>query len=172
MAEPMRRALSGKSGTVTALDYRGKVVLAAYEPVADLNWGIVAKIDLAEIRAPFVRAGIVSMCVALVFVLGGAWLFLRVSNPLLRQLEEDEARMRAIVETAGEGIITINEQGIVKSFNKAAEHLFGYTADDLIGQNVNVLVPSPDKEQHDKHIARYLRTGEAKIIGSGREVEG
>ncbi|MEE9297374.1 MAG: PAS domain S-box protein [Phycisphaerae bacterium] len=171
-AEPMRRALSGQSGTVTGLDYRGAVVLAAHEPVADLNWGIVAKIDLAEIRAPFVRAGIVSMCIALLLVLGGAWLFLGITNPLLRRLEENEARMRAIVETAADGIITIDEHGIILSFNRAGERIFGYGEGELMGKSVNVLVPSPDKERHDEHIGRYLRTGEAKIIGLVREVEG
>ncbi|MCH7808225.1 MAG: diguanylate cyclase, partial [Planctomycetes bacterium] len=88
LGEPMRRALLGESGTLTGLDYRGEVVLAAHEPVTGLDIGVVAKIDLAEIRAPFVRAGIISGGVALLFVLGGAWLFLRISNPLLRRLEE------------------------------------------------------------------------------------
>jgi PAS domain S-box-containing protein len=94
LAEPMRRALSGLSGTVVGLDYRGEIVLAAYEPVAELNWGSVAKIDLAEVRAPFMRAGLLAICAALLVVFVGAVVFLRVSNPMIRRLEESENRLR------------------------------------------------------------------------------
>jgi len=91
LAEPMRRALSGLSGTVVGLDYRGETVLAAYEPLAELGFGIVAKIDLAEIRAPFIRAGLMAICAALLVVFVGAVVFLRVSNPIMRRLEERTA---------------------------------------------------------------------------------
>ena len=94
LAEPMRLALSGKSGTVVGLDYRGETVLAAYEPVTVLDLGIVAKIDLAEIRGPFVRAGIIAISSALLVVLVGAVLFLRISNPMIRRLEESEVRLQ------------------------------------------------------------------------------
>jgi signal transduction histidine kinase len=94
LAEPMRRALSGQPGNVVGLDYRGKTVLAAYEPVAELNLGIVAKIDLVEIREPFVRAGIVAICSALLVVLVGAVLFIAISSPMIRRLEESEARLQ------------------------------------------------------------------------------
>ena len=88
LAEPMRRALSGVSGTVVGFDYRGEVVLAAHEPVAELNLGIVAKIDLAEIRAPFVKAGVITGVFAVLVVLGGAAFFLRISSPMIKRLEE------------------------------------------------------------------------------------
>jgi len=87
-------------------------------------------------------------------------------------LRENEARIRAIVETAVDSIITINEQGIVDTINPAAERLFGYRAAEVIGRNVSLLMPAPYREQHDGYLARYLATGEKKIIGLGREVQG
>lgn len=163
-AEPMRRALEGLSGTVVGLDYRGETVLAAYEPVGELNFGIVAKIDLKEIREPFVKAGAVTAGVALLVILLGGGLMLRVCRPLIARLETSEARTRSIVETAADAIITISEQGIVESYNAAAERMFGYPAEEVIGGSVNILIPSPDREQHDRYLQRYLDTGEKKSL--------
>ncbi len=88
LAEPMRLALSGRSGTVIGLDYRGETVLAAYEPVAELDLGVVAKVDLAEVRAPFVRAGWLSGILGIVVVAVGAAIFIKVTNPILQKLHE------------------------------------------------------------------------------------
>ena len=71
-----------------------------------------------------------------------------------------------------DGIVTIDENGIVESANPAIERLFGHPPADLIGRNISVLMQSPHRERHDEYIARYLRTGEARVIGIGREVEG
>lgn len=87
-----------------------------------------------------------------------------------RELEERQRRDEAIVQTAVEGIVTIDEGGLIDSFNPAAERMFGYAAEEVIGRNVSILMPSPDRERHDGYIANYLRTGQAKIIGIGREV--
>ena len=83
-----------------------------------------------------------------------------------------EGRLHAILETAVEAIITIDERGLCESFNAAAEKMFGYTAAEIVGQNVSMLMPSPFREAHDEYLAAYLRTGDRKIIGIGREVIG
>jgi hypothetical protein len=94
LAEPMVLALSGESGTIIGLDYRGATVLAAYEPVRELDLGIVAKIDLEEIRAPFIRAGLLSGLVAVLAVVAGSAFFVRIANPLSEELQKTVAGLR------------------------------------------------------------------------------
>lgn len=85
---------------------------------------------------------------------------------------ESEARLRAVVDHALDAIITIDSRGIVQSFNPAAESIFGWRADEVIGRNVSMLMPSPDHERHDSYLDNYLRGGKPKIIGIGRLVTG
>ncbi|RMG80521.1 MAG: PAS domain S-box protein [Bacteroidetes bacterium] len=81
-------------------------------------------------------------------------------------------RLQAIIDTAIDGIITIDRRGIVETVNPAAARLFGYEPEEIIGNNISMLMPSPDREQHDGYIGRYLSTRQPHIIGIGREVKG
>src|SRR6185503_21269009 len=82
-------------------------------------------------------------------------------------LDDTEERLRAILDTAVEGIITIDERGVIESMNPAAVKIFGYRPSEVIGKNVHMLMPSPHHEQHDGYLANYIKTGKARIIGIG-----
>jgi two-component system sensor kinase FixL len=83
-----------------------------------------------------------------------------------------EQRWRAIVDSAVDGIVVIDQRGRIEAFNAAAEQMFGYTVDEVRGRNVSLLMPSPYHEEHDRYLERYLTTHEKRIIGIGREVSG
>jgi two-component system, LuxR family, sensor kinase FixL len=87
-------------------------------------------------------------------------------------LRLSQSRATAILNTTVDGIITITERGIIDSFNPAAERLFGYSATEVIGRNVSMLMPEPDRSAHDGYLMNYMTTGVARIIGIGREVVG
>lgn len=87
-------------------------------------------------------------------------------------LQESATLMRAVVDTALDGIITLDSRGVVKTFNPAAERIFGYAAEEVVGDNVGMLMPDEHAREHDGYIERYLETGEARIIGGVREVRG
>jgi PAS domain S-box-containing protein len=87
------------------------------------------------------------------------------------ELETQTETLRAVLHTVVDAIITIDERGHIQSFNPAAERLFGYTASEVTGKNVSCLMPDPPASVHDGYRQRYLQTGQARIIGIGREVE-
>ncbi|HEX9733751.1 MAG TPA: PAS domain S-box protein [Thermoanaerobaculia bacterium] len=88
------------------------------------------------------------------------------------QLEQSLARTQGILDSAVDGILTIDERGIVQSINPSAVAMFGYAAEEVVGRNVRVLMPPPYHEEHDDYLRRYLETGDRKVIGIGREVVG
>jgi PAS domain S-box-containing protein len=88
------------------------------------------------------------------------------------EIAAGEARLRAVVETAADAIVVMSETGIIQSFNRAAESIFGYAEAEVIGRNLSSLMPTEHAEQHDGYLATYRRTGEKRMIGVRREVEG
>jgi len=107
MAEPMRRALSGQSGSLIGLDYHGQTVLAAYEPLKELNLGIVAKVDMADVRAPFVRTGLIVVFISVLVVSVGGRFFFSLTNPMVTELEQRTLELKKIND---EMKVEINER--------------------------------------------------------------
>ncbi len=89
-----------------------------------------------------------------------------------QQSIDDKTRLQAIIETAIDGIITIDARGIIETVNPAAARIFGYLPEEIIGHNISILMPEPDRSLHDQYIENYHRTGVGQIIGKGREVLG
>lgn len=89
-----------------------------------------------------------------------------------KALLDSKERANAVVDNIVDGIITIDEKGLLESFNPAAEKIFGYTAEEVIGKNLKILMPEPYHSEHDSYLQSFRETGEAKIIGYGREVIG
>jgi PAS domain S-box-containing protein len=90
-----------------------------------------------------------------------------------RRLYQDrDARLHGLIDTAVDGIIIIDDRGVIQEYNPACERLFGYGREEAVGYNVSMLMPEPDRSDHDRHLQHYRETGEQKIIGTGREVEG
>jgi PAS domain S-box-containing protein len=85
-------------------------------------------------------------------------------------LSNSQALLRSVLDTTPDAIITISEGGLIESFSQSAEKLFGYLADEVIGKNIKVLMPSPYREEHDSYLAHYRETSERRIIGIGRQV--
>ncbi len=164
---PMGRALTGKSGSMVGIDSRGEKVLAAYEPVAGLNFGIVSKIDLSEIRSPFIKFGMVAGGLTVFVIILGSFVWIRLSFPLLKNLEnqarhlgemldsakkmeaqliEKESKYRELFEnmTSGAVVYEAVDQGkdfIIQGFNRAAERIEKIDRADVIGKRVTEVFP-------------------------------
>jgi len=171
LAEPMRRALDGRSGTMIGLDYRGVEVAAAYEPVGELGMGIVAKIDLAEVRGPFVKAGLLAAALSAVIVFVGVFLFVRMSRPMVeraenhalalrkevaerqraeRRLRASQQRLRRVVQNMPIMMDAFDAEGNIVAWNRECERVTGYASEEIIGNPVAVkmLYPDPASRQH------------------------
>lgn len=126
VATPMRLALMGRSGSVIGADYRNVTVLAAYEPVAEMNMGIVAKIDVAEIRAPFLKVGVLGgLGAVLVIILGGA-LIHQISIPLVKRLESTVASLRLAHRIANLGSWSWHIKTGEETWSDELHRIFGF----------------------------------------------
>lgn len=167
---PMSQAISGSRGIIRGPDYRGVEVLAAYQPVGANGWGLVAKKDLSEVRAPYLRSGGITGLAGLLVMALSALAMFYITRPVIQAAKAGEQRLKAVFETAAEGFITINERGIVLSYNRSAENIFGYSAEEVEGKNISMLMPEPHASRHDQYLRNYLLGGAPNVIGISREM--
>jgi len=172
LAEPMQLALAGQSGTIIGLDYQGTKVLAAYEPVVILNLGIVAKTNLAEIRAPFIHAFGIVLLIVFITIAAGTLLFFAISNPIIRTIEANEKRFYSITQSANDAIIAADENGIITFWNNGAQKSFGYKTAEVLGKPISILMPNRYKAVHEEHFLRVKVTGNTRLKGKTIEVSG
>jgi two-component system sensor kinase FixL len=125
-----------------------------------------------------IRADLINGAAFAIIGVGIAWFGESLRRAVLQAFERNqdllarEAHLRSILDTVPDAMIVIDEQSAMQSFSSAAERLFGYSADEVIGKNVKILMPTPYRENHDSYLNRYLRTGDRRIIGIGRVVVG
>ncbi len=172
LAEPMKEALQGLSGSMVGHDYKGARVLAAYEPIPELGLGVVAKIDMAEIQRPYIKTGIWISAIAMVLVALAVLIVSRLFDPILRRLEASEIRHRTILNTVVDGIIVIDGKGIIQTFSRSACALFGYQPDEVRGQSASLLLPEPYASELGDFLERVLRPGEQEDKATVLEIFG
>jgi len=165
---------TGKS-TLAYNDYRGVPVLGAWLWDKELNMGFASEIDEDEVLLPYTRSRNVilsllfgSLALALTLIV----IIQHVSRKSALKLQQSELFLRAVMDNAADAIITITEHGIVTTFNDSAIKLFGYKAEEVIGNNVSMLMPEPDRSQHDHYLKHYMQGGPGKVIGVGRDIDG
>ncbi|MES9957260.1 MAG: PAS domain S-box protein [Sedimenticola sp.] len=172
-----QRVVEGRTGSSDTgyPDYRGKAVLGAWAWDEKLGVGIITEIDEREALTTY-RAveRIIWQALSVLAVLGlvAVMQLYRIQSKASEKVARSEAYLRIVMEHAVDGIISIDERGRLQTFNRAAEKLFGYAASEVQGKNVSMLAAQPYRDAHDGYLQRYLESGERKIIGIGREVEG
>lgn len=182
---PMSYALAGKTGFVIAHDYRHQEVVAAYTPVANLGLGMVLKVDSQALYAPIWHQLRYLLPLLALLLIGGLlslrWLLAPLVAELVRseratreandKLKESENYVRLLLNSADEGIISISAEGLVELFNPAAERIFGYPSEKVLGRNVSMLMPERDAVEHDHHLERYLQGGDPHVVGTVRALD-
>ncbi|HEC20532.1 MAG TPA: response regulator [Gammaproteobacteria bacterium] len=149
---------------ISAMHYTGMAAAhffpAAAETPSSLHW------------EPHSLALVISLLLGVVLLLLISAVFIHRRLGLMEQLQSSKNQLHAIFDTIQDGIITIDEQGKIRSFNHAAEKIFAYEANEVIGHNVSLLMPEPTAQHHDGYLHHYLDSGDEQIIGIGREVQG
>ncbi len=174
LAEPMRRALSGESGSGIMPDYLGDEVLASYEPLPAMGLGMVAKIKITDIQAPFIRAGFISSAFAFILILFGSLLFQKISSPLIGRLKQNleemqhlaremEGQLHGVIENTTSVIYIKDLEGKYLLVNRRWEELFEIKPDEMRGKT--------DYDFFPADVASAFRENDLRVIRENRVIE-
>ncbi len=236
-AFPIQEAVQGRNGSGLSIDYRGEKIIAAWQHIPSLNWGLVAKIDTSEAFAPVKHLRNITIIIVIASIIAIVTITIiittRITKPIRKLVEgtkrlakgdlafrietqtkdeigqlatsfndmtfqlgesnqqlqdyalnleekvEDKTKeikrskeyIENLIETAQDAIV-YDENQVIIGWNKSAERVFGYSKREIIGQPITTLIPEKYRKEHDKGVERYLKTGEAKIIGKTTELSG
>jgi PAS domain S-box-containing protein len=161
---------SGQRATELLADGEGGKFLMVYAPLVGVPIGVAATIDLQEIQLPYLQSGI-GILELLAMLLGGMFIFYRKdSGP--QNIQDNEATIRAIVASAGEGIVTFNEYAEIETFNETAESMFLYQMNEIIGKPFLTLLVSSDQNTCDTFLLTYRSQGTTRMSGVVKEFQG
>ena len=160
LAEPMRLALQGKTGTIIAKDYRGEDVVAAYTPVPRLGLGLVAKIDVDEIYAPFIKSGITSFSISIIILSGVGFLFFKLAAPISTRIIKSEERYRDLYDNAPDMFVSVDPQNYtILQCNKTLADNLGFSKNELIGKLVFFIYHPDCMDDAKRTFQTFLKTG-------------
>ena len=155
-AKPMQRALEGENGCMVGLDYRGVTVLAAYEPIMALNLGLVVKIDIDEIKQPFMTAGLAVGLLSIIIVAAGALILLK-ANPFSRRLVDSEQRYRFLVENQNDFVVNLDPEKRLLFASPNFLKTFGLDTGNPIGKPIFTLIHEEDREDVTRSLDTLTR---------------
>ena len=159
LGEPMRRALNGIKGADVTFDYRGRVVLAAYEPIKELEWGLVAKIDLSEVRAPYIEAAQYALGLTLLLAFAGSLLFWYFLHPLVQDIEDSRHFNSMLITNSTAGLALCSLKGNLIDVNSSFLNLVGFTADEIKRINYFSLISDSFLAREKKHLNLLIKNG-------------
>ncbi|MFC1751221.1 PAS domain S-box protein [Pseudomonadota bacterium] len=156
----MRLALQGKTGTIIAKDYRGEDVVAAYTPVPRLGLGLVAKIDVDEIYAPFIKSGITSFSISIIILSGVGFLFFKLAAPISTRIIKSEERYRDLYDNAPDMFVSVDPQNYtILQCNKTLADNLGFSKNELIGKLVFFIYHPDCMDDAKRTFQTFLKTG-------------
>lgn len=159
LAEPMQRALNGQSGSLIGLDYRGHEVVAAHKPISHLGWGIVAKIDMNEIRIPYAREAVFALIGALLLIGASGIFIIRITRPLLSEIENSRQYNRKLFNESPIGLALTDMQGKMVDVNPAYLTLIGYTKEEISHLSYWDITPKKYMAQEEAQLKEIYEKG-------------